>query len=90
MLSIQRQDDWYTLVVEVKDVPAEGTLMIGDYIRSINGQALATPQEVYSLHINPLAQSPGQVKLDSTSENYKRICLKKQIFFSKFGYKNVG
>ena len=46
MLFIQRQDDWYTLVVEVKDIPAEGTLMIGDYIRSINGQALATPQEV--------------------------------------------
>lgn len=46
---VYRQDDWYTLVVEVKEPPAEGKLMIGDYIRSINGQALATPQEAFKM-----------------------------------------
>ena len=31
-----------------------------------------------SLRANPLARSPGQVKLDS--ENYERICLNKLFF----------
>ena len=39
-----------------------------------------------SLWANPLPRRPGQVKLDSTSENYERICLNKKESVSKFGF----
>ena len=33
---------------------------------------------MFSLHTNPLARGPGEVKLDSDNfENYERICLNK-------------
>ncbi|KAK3102673.1 hypothetical protein FSP39_013057 [Pinctada imbricata] len=43
-------DDWYTLVTSVtSEGPADGKLMIGDYIRSIDGQALKNPAEALDL-----------------------------------------
>lgn len=48
-LSFQKTDDWYTLVTQVTTGgPAEGKLMVGDWIRSINGEALVNPSEVCS------------------------------------------
>lgn len=84
-----RQDDWYTLVVEVKDTPAEGKLMIGDYIRSINGQALATPHEAFkmmdkledSITAKIVLQRPEDVVEDFRGkiQQAKDICSAKQI-----------
>lgn len=49
-LSFQKTDDWYTLVTQVTtEGPADGKLMVGDWIRSINGEALVNPSEVRSL-----------------------------------------
>lgn len=51
---------------------------------------------VYSLHVNPLARGPGEVKLDSDNfENYERICLNDQkiflqLTFGQAGEKNYG
>lgn len=43
-------DDWYTLVTMVtQDGPADGKLMVGDWIRSIDGQALVNPNEALLL-----------------------------------------
>ncbi|XP_061187342.1 uncharacterized protein LOC133195501 [Saccostrea echinata] len=43
-------DDWYTLVTSVtEDGPADGKLMVGDWIRSIDGHALANPKEALFL-----------------------------------------
>ena len=48
-LSFQKTDDWYTLVTQVTTGgPADGKLMVGDWIRSINGEALVNPNEVRS------------------------------------------
>lgn len=47
-----RQDDWYTLVIEVREPPALGKLMVGDYIRSVNGQALSNPKEAFDLLVS--------------------------------------
>ena len=47
--SFQKTDDWYTLVTQVTTGgPADGKLMVGDWIRSINGEALVNPSEVRS------------------------------------------
>ena len=43
--------------------------------------ARATPE----MRVFALARRPGQVKLDSTSENYERICLNKWVFFLNLG-----
>lgn len=45
---LQSTDDWYTLVTQVtQGGPADGRLMVGDWIRSIDGHALVNPNEVY-------------------------------------------
>jgi hypothetical protein len=47
------------------------------------------PITLYSLLANPLAQSSGQVQLDSDSEKYERICLNKyNLAIGQIGEKN--
>ena len=46
-VNFQNVDDWYTLVTNVtSEGPADGKLMVGDYIRSIDGEALKNTSEV--------------------------------------------
>jgi hypothetical protein len=76
---------YYTITAELYTVTLNFFCYYGKTLYKEN-----VSQELHSLRAKPLPRSPGQVKLDSTSENYERICMNNFFFSLNLAFGQVG